>query len=73
MQILASFEPPKFGSEGRHCPQAPSPCGARYLPDDMGISLECLLGLSDRLDAVFHGAAHFVITAFSEVHIHYPT
>jgi hypothetical protein len=59
MRILAGFEPLKFRSEGRRCPQAPSPSGARYLPDDMGIPLERLLGLSDRLDAVFPGAGNF--------------
>jgi len=69
MQTLAGSETPKFRGEDRRLLQAPSPSGARYLPDDMGISLECLLGLSDRLDAVFQGAANFVITEFKEVRL----
>jgi len=59
MRILAGFEPQEFGGGGRRCPQAASPSGARYLPDDMGIPLERLLGLSDRLDAVLPGTVNF--------------
>src|SRR5215212_703004 len=65
MQILASFEPPKFRSGGRRRLWPRSRSGARYLPDDMGIPLERLLGLSDRLDAFFHAGVNFAITEFS--------